>query len=201
MHADPTGRSHWIFDLDGTLTVPVHDFDGIRRELGLPPGLPILEQLALLPADEAEPLHRRLEQIELELARSARAWPGVEGLLGALAGRGATLGILTRNLRSLAEITLNEVGLGGFFLPGHILGRNEAAPKPSPEGVELLLRRWQATPEDAVMVGDYLFDLQAGRAAGTATVLVDSDGSRPWRHLADRVVRELDTGLLEASDG
>jgi hypothetical protein len=30
-------RGHWIFDLDGTLTVSAHDFDHIRRELGLAP--------------------------------------------------------------------------------------------------------------------------------------------------------------------
>ena len=58
----------------------------------------------------------------------------------------------------------------------------------------------RAEPEDAVMVGDYLFDLEAGRSAGTATVLVDSDGTRPWHHLADRVVQSLDIRLLEAAN-
>ncbi len=29
-------RKYWIFDLDGTLTVPVHDFQGIRKTLGIP---------------------------------------------------------------------------------------------------------------------------------------------------------------------
>ncbi|MBP42781.1 MAG: HAD family hydrolase, partial [Deltaproteobacteria bacterium] len=36
-------RKHWIFDLDGTLTVAVHDFDAIRKELGIPAGLPIIK--------------------------------------------------------------------------------------------------------------------------------------------------------------
>ena len=36
-------RKNWIFDLDGTLTVAVHDFDAIRKELGIPAGLPIVE--------------------------------------------------------------------------------------------------------------------------------------------------------------
>ena len=39
-------RKYWIFDLDGTLTVAVHDFTATRRELDLPPGKPILEELA-----------------------------------------------------------------------------------------------------------------------------------------------------------
>lgn len=191
-------RHCWIFDLDGTLTVPVHDFDAIRRELGLAPGLPILEQLEALPVARAEALHRQLEEIELELARNGRAWPGVADLLGALRNRGARLGILTRNLKSLAEITLNEAGLGGFFAPEDVLGRTDAAPKPSPRGIALLLDRWGASSEDAVMIGDYLFDLQAGRAAGVATVLLDPKGDLPWHHLADRVVHRLDTSLLES---
>ncbi|HIN00314.1 MAG TPA: HAD family hydrolase, partial [Deltaproteobacteria bacterium] len=34
-------RKYWIFDLDGTLTVAVHDFNAIRNELGIPAGQPI----------------------------------------------------------------------------------------------------------------------------------------------------------------
>ena len=40
------GRGHWVFDMDGTLTVAAHDFDAIRRELGVPAGKPLLETLA-----------------------------------------------------------------------------------------------------------------------------------------------------------
>ncbi len=197
MPPDLSRRTCWVFDLDGTLTVPVHDFDAIRRELGLPPGQPILEQLEELDPATADRLHGRLEAIELELARNARAWPGVAELLSTLRERGARLGILTRNLGSLAEITLNEAGLATFFAVEDVLGRSDAAPKPSPEGILRLLDRWGAPPEEAVMVGDYLFDLQAGRAAGAATVLLDVGGDRPWAHLADRVVERLDVTLLE----
>ncbi|MCZ7597637.1 MAG: hypothetical protein M5U09_07745 [Gammaproteobacteria bacterium] len=35
-------RTCWVFDMDGTLTHAVHDFDDIRRRLDLPEGLPIL---------------------------------------------------------------------------------------------------------------------------------------------------------------
>ncbi|HCR31850.1 MAG TPA: HAD family hydrolase, partial [Stenotrophomonas sp.] len=28
---------HWVFDMDGTLTVAMHDFERIKRELGIPP--------------------------------------------------------------------------------------------------------------------------------------------------------------------
>ena len=54
MATDPTQRV-WIFDLDGTLTLPAHDFDRIRAELGLRPVWPILEQLATSIASNQQP--------------------------------------------------------------------------------------------------------------------------------------------------
>ena len=36
-------HGHWLFDMDGTLTIAMHDFDAMRAELGLPVGVPILE--------------------------------------------------------------------------------------------------------------------------------------------------------------
>jgi phosphoglycolate phosphatase-like HAD superfamily hydrolase len=41
------------------------------------------------------------------------------------------------------------------------------------------------------MVGDYQFDLLAGRAAGTATVYVDPSGEFPFARHADVSVRSL----------
>lgn len=185
-------RRSWVFDLDGTLTVAAHDFDAIRRELGLPSGEPILEALARLPERESAPLHARLAHIETGIAERARPQPGARAALLALRERGATLGILTRNKRDLALISLEAAGLAGLFAPEDVLGRDEAAPKPSPDGLNLLLTRWGAPGADAVMVGDYLFDLLAGRAAGTATVLFDPSSAFPWREHADRCVSRLD---------
>ena len=42
-------RKHWVFDLDGTLTLPVHDFSIIRQVLGVPQGNDILGYLAPFP--------------------------------------------------------------------------------------------------------------------------------------------------------
>lgn len=178
-------RRHWIFDLDGTLTVAAHDFDAIRAELGLPIGEPILEALAALPPGQAAPLHARLGLIEAELADAARPQPGVHAFVEQLQSRGCRLGILTRNLRDLALRTLYAIGLHDAFPADFVLGRDEAAPKPSDAGIQLLLAAWSAAPTDAVMVGDYLFDLQAGRTAGVATVHFAVD-RRAWPECTDR---------------
>lgn len=185
-------RDGWIFDLDGTLTVAAHDFDAIRAELELPRGEPILEALDALPTAEAAPRRVRLLEIERELAHEAQPAPGAAALLATLSERRARLGILTRNDHELARITLAACGLVEHFEPAHILGRGEAQPKPSADGVLRLQRAWGLEPERSVMVGDFLFDLQAGRRAGAATVWVDLTGEGTHADQADLTVRDLE---------
>lgn len=186
-------RRCWIFDLDGTLTLPVHDFPAIRRALGMRDSDPdILGFLASLPPGEAAARHARLIEIEYELADRTAAAPGAVRLLDQLLRRNACVGILTRNTREIALHTLGQIGLKGYFAPDAILGREEAAPKPHPEGIEKLLAAWGSTPDETVMVGDYLFDLQVGRAAGTATIHVDRSCLFRWPELADLAVATLE---------
>jgi HAD superfamily hydrolase (TIGR01509 family) len=171
-------RRGWIFDLDGTLTVAIHDFDAIRTELGIASGLPILEALAEMPSEHAAPLHARLDAIELEIARQAQPAAGAQRLLDRLQERGTRIGIVTRNTRDNALETLASAGLGEYFDADDIVSREHAAPKPSPAGILQLLERWECRAAEAVMLGDFLYDLEAGRAAGTATVYVDVADSR-----------------------
>ena len=199
-HHQILGRRCWIFDLDGTLTLAVHDFAAIRTALGMTETDPdILRFLASLPAAEAAARHARLMEIEYELAARTAAAPGAARLLELLSRRGAQIGILTRNTREIALHTLALIGLRQYFTPEPILGRDEAVPKPHPEGIERLLDSWGSAPDEAVMVGDYLYDLQVGRAAGTATIHVDRSGVFRWPELADLAVitlEELAEGLL-----
>lgn len=194
-------RPCWIFDLDGTLTLPVHDFPAIREALGMTVNdFDILEFITSLPAAEAEAKHARLMEIEYDLAAKTAAAPGSGELLEQLMRRGARVGILTRNTRDIAMHTLGMIGLREFFKDESILGRDEALPKPHPEGVEILLGSWGKKPAEGVMVGDYLFDLQVGRAAGTATIHVDQSGLFRWPELADLRVESLGELAKEFAD-
>ncbi|HGM7319155.1 TPA: HAD family hydrolase [Stenotrophomonas maltophilia] len=180
---------HWVFDMDGTLTVAMHDFARIKRELAIPAQDDILTHLAALPAAEASAKHAWLLAHERELAAASVPAMGAVALVRALQGAGCRLGILTRNVRSLAQVTLQAIGLGDVFAEEDIIGRDEAEPKPSPDGLQYFLRRWQVDPARVVMVGDYRFDLECGRAAGTRTLLVNAPDN-PWPdmacwHLAD----------------
>ncbi|QXI47256.1 HAD family hydrolase [Pseudomonas anuradhapurensis] len=175
---------NWVFDMDGTLTVAVHDFAAIRVALDIPAEHDILTHLAALPADEAAAKHAWLLEHERDLAVASRAATGAVELVRELAERGCRLGILTRNARELARVTLEAIGLADCFPVEHILGRDEAAPKPSPDGLLKIASAWGVAPHELVMVGDYRFDLDCGRAAGARTVLVNLPDN-PWPELVD----------------
>lgn len=188
---------HWVFDMDGTLTVAVHDFAAIRRELAIPPEDDILHHLAALPAGVARAKHAWLLEHERELAVNARPAPGAVELVRELHERGVRLGILTRNARELALLTLAAIGLDDCFATADILGRDEAPPKPHPGGLQHLAARWSVAASEMVMVGDYRFDLDCGRAAGTATVLVNLP-ENPWPALTDWYAEDCAQLLLLA---
>ncbi|MGY4490795.1 HAD family hydrolase [Pseudomonas sp. TE3610] len=175
---------HWVFDMDGTLTVAVHDFAAIRVALEIPPEDDILTHLATLPAEVAAAKHAWLLAHERELAVASRAADGAVELVRSLAERGHTLGILTRNAQELAHITLQAIGIADCFAVQDVLGRDNALPKPDPDGLLKLADAWGVAPAQMVMVGDYRFDLDCGRAAGAHTVLVNLPDN-PWPELAD----------------
>ena len=174
---------HWVFDMDGTLTVAVHDFAAIREALGIPPEHDILTHLAALPAEEAAAKHAWLLEHERDLAIASKPAEGAVELVRELAGRGCQLAILTRNARELAHVTLEAIGLADCFAVEHILGRDEAAPKPSPDGLLKIAQAWDVSPASLVMVGDYRFDTDCGRAAGAHGLVNLPDN--PWPELAD----------------
>jgi len=184
-------RGHWIFDLDGTLTVAIHDFAQIRAALGVPEGVDILGHLDALPEPEALVARGRLHEIEDELAGRTEPAVGALGLAQLLHRRGARLGVLTRNTRLNALKTLARIGLSPYISECDVLGREEALAKPDPDGIFKLALGWGTPASAVVMVGDYGFDLQTGRAAGAATVHVDPTRAFRWPELTDIAVGTL----------
>lgn len=177
-------RRHWVFDLDGTLTVAVHDFAAIRLALGVRDDEDILSHIAALPAHEADAKRAWLHEHERGLAQASRPANGAVALVRSLAVRDCRLGILTRNLRELALLSLEAIGLADCFDPADVLGREDAPPKPDPAGLRCLAEHWAVDPNQLTMVGDYAYDLMCARAAGAQAVLVNLPLNH-WPDLAD----------------
>jgi HAD superfamily hydrolase (TIGR01509 family) len=160
-----------IFDLDGTLAESTLDFDAIRAEIGLLPELPILEQLV----DASAPDRARAEEImrrhERAAIAGAKLTDGCADLLGHLAALQIPTGILTRNVREVVESFVRAFGLHFHA----VYTREDGPPKPSPAGVLALCQSLGVPPAETLTVGDYKFDVLAGRRAGCRTALLRAD--------------------------
>jgi HAD superfamily hydrolase (TIGR01549 family) len=163
-----------IFDLDGTLTEPLLDFPAMRREIGIAPGLPILEALETMDAGGRARAEAILRRHELDAIAGATLADGCRELLGLLAERGIPHAILTRSVRDAVDAFSRRFG---FRFPA-VYTREDGPPKPSPHGARMLCRSLGVLPADTLAVGDYKYDVFAGRDAGCRTALVarDADG-------------------------
>lgn len=179
-----TDIRYWVFDMDGTLTQPVHDFPSIKRALEIPQEADILAHLAALPKEEATAKHAWLIDHERVLAENAKPALGAVELVNKLKQQNYRLAILTRNDRELAHITLKAIGLDDCFESDYILGRDEAPPKPSPEGLLKIAEKWQVKPQQTLIIGDYLHDVACGKNANTHTLLVNQTDNL-WPELVD----------------
>jgi HAD superfamily hydrolase (TIGR01549 family) len=176
-----------VFDLDGTLVHQELDFEAMRREIGLPSGTPLLEALAALPEPQQARAWNILDRHERHAAAKAEVFPGVAEMLIDLAERGIRLGLLSRNSRNSVETILTRCGLP--LDPA--LSREDAPHKPNPQGLLRICETWGFAPAEVLMVGDYLYDLQTGRAAGTRTALVTHGKVWDFAHLADWTIPNL----------
>ena len=161
---------YWIFDMDGTLTVPVHDFNNIKQRLGLAEDQALLTSMMALPEPERAMAFKVVGEWEESLAKTASANPDALALLDCLTQKQARIGVLTRNRRDLIEVTLSAAGILEFVDPDSLLGRECATPKPAPDGVLAICNHWGVEPEKAIMVGDHYDDIEAGLRAGCLTV-------------------------------
>lgn len=175
-----------IFDLDGTLTVPVLDFDLMRAEMGIASG-PILEALDRMAAADRERAERVLHRHEEAAATESVLRPGAARCLELLRSGGWPVAILTRNARRWTQVVLDRHGL----TVDACWTRDDGEVKPSPHAILQLCRRCGREPCQSWMVGDHLFDIQCGQAAGCRTVLV-VDGDPPvYAGDADHVISDL----------
>ena len=163
-----------VFDMDGTLVDSALDFDAMRAEMGLPSELPILETIASLAAHEAERCREILHRHEHGGGERAVVMRGAREFLGALDELGIRRAVWTRNSRAVALATLRRTGLEFET----VLARDDAPAKPDPTALLELARTWDLPHGEILVIGDYIFDMEAGRRAGSRTALYTA-GAEP----------------------
>lgn len=63
---------------------------------------------------------------------------------------------------------LDQLGILNFFKA--VIGSDQVENyKPAPDGINALVDKYHLSPKDSIMIGDAIFDLQMGKAAGVHT--------------------------------
>jgi len=185
----------FLFDLDGTLAETLPDIaascNHVRSRHGLPPA--DLAAVRAFVGDGARALlaralhdalpgagTRREAMLDDALAMyvdhhhaqctvHARLFPGVLPFLERERAAGRRLGVVTNKPERFARPLLAHLGVADLL--GAIVGGDTLPQrKPSPEPLRAALRELGIAAASAVMVGDGVQDLRAGKAAGLSTI-------------------------------
>ena len=151
---------------------------------------------ALRPGLDAEAESAEIERRQAEDVEGLRAIPGAAAALRAL--RADRVAVVTSGTRPLALARLAAVGIEPPAVM--VFAGDVARGKPDPEGYLTAARRLGAYPAEALVVEDAPPGIEAGRAAGMATVAVPSTHAPDELQRADVVLGSLEElpGVLGA---
>ncbi|WP_116473108.1 HAD family hydrolase [Zobellella maritima] len=172
-----------IFDWDGTLMDSVarivSSMRGAAGDCGLPlpspervrhiVGLSLREAFPVIFGElsngQTEALFEAYRRHYLELDTTPTPlFGGAAETISQLHGLGYRLAVATGKARVGLDRVLAETGLGSYF---HALrGADQAKSKPDPLMLQQILDELQLGPEQAVMVGDSIYDLAMAEAIG-----------------------------------
>jgi HAD superfamily hydrolase (TIGR01549 family) len=177
-----------LFDMDGTLTQDTMDLDRLRRDLGMPEGVAILEAIAKMETDQRGVAEKTLHDFELNAAHESELNEGCLDLLDWLEARQIGTALITRNTRRSVETVLKKHGLD-FAVQ---ITREDGIFKPRPDPLWLACEKIGVDPKHTWMVGDWKYDIEAANAANIFSVwLSHGREKRPFEAVPDLVVRDL----------
>jgi phosphoglycolate phosphatase len=173
-----------LFDMDGVL---VDTFDAwvsvleeCRARRGMAPlGIEAIRACwgqginadceTLFPGEDPARLAREYDVEFLRQLGNVRPEEGVAETVRAIRRAGMRTAVVTNSPVALARTIVGQIGLAGEFdcLAG---GDEVSRGKPDPDLLFLALRRLEAAPTGAVMVGDTSLDIAAASACGVASI-------------------------------
>ncbi len=178
-----------LFDLDGTLIDSAPDLAGAANDMRVARGLPLLPYARLrpmvgsgargmvgrafgaVPGDaEFESLRDEfLSRYEARMAQETRVFEAMAPVLEHLQLHRLPWGIVTNKATRFSEPLVAAMGLHERAAT-LVCGDTTPHAKPHPAPLIEAARRMSLAVADCIYVGDDLRDIQAGRAAGMATV-------------------------------
>ena len=178
-----------IFDFDGTLAVLNIDFSSMRKRIfdlvrryGIKEEA-VQEKYLLEIIDEVYQIlwkknpsaaetfyqesHDILHEVEMKAAEKGRLIPGAERTLKRLRGKGIKVGIITRNCEDAVRKVFPDIN---DFCDVFVSRNSVKKVKPHPDHLTHVMKSLKISGEEAVMVGDHMIDIQAGKRVGMKTM-------------------------------
>lgn len=191
-----------IFDVDGTLmdsqamilasltaafTAEQLPLPSRPEMLGIV-GLSLVKAMSVLRPDDEAPRHERLAEAYKQAFWSYRAnksypeipFDGALDLLRRLQARDVLIGIATGKAQRGVRHIIDQFGLEGVFAT--IQTSDDAPSKPHPGMILQAMAECGAAPQDTVMIGDAVFDIDMAHAADVRAIAV-SWGFQPLASL------------------
>ncbi len=164
-----------LFDMDGTLTEPMLDFPLIKREMGIGdrPSLESLKQMSEADRLRAENVLHRHEE---HAAENSSLNPGCRELLAWLHDRAINVALVTRNTRRSVRTVLRRHALNIDVL----ITREDAPQKPDPQALLLACQQLRVPADQAWMIGDGQYDIEAALAVPMRSVWVSHGPDKPF---------------------
>ncbi len=177
-----------LFDLDGTLVDSLDDLadaaNHVRQAFSLPlltvedvrmkvgkGSLNLIQQT--LPGFPDTDIDRALAMFldfnRQHIAEKSRLYPGMLDTLQELAARGTRMAVITNKNEDLCALLLRDLGIHGLF-ESMCGGDTYPERKPSPLPLLNTAEKLGAAPQDCIMIGDSINDIEAGRLAGMTTI-------------------------------
>lgn len=176
-----------LFDFDGTLmdTNEViinswqHTFrtldgkerpvDEITRTFGEPLKITMEKMFPDVPVDKAIEIYRSYHYDNF--GEMISLFPGMRNLLDSLTKDGYTLALVTSRLKGTTQQGMESHDLEKYF-QAVITCEDTDKHKPDPAPILVTLERLDKKPEEAIMIGDSMFDILCAKNAGVRSVLV-----------------------------
>ncbi len=176
-----------VFDMDGTITKPVLNFKQIRQELNLSHEGDIAELILELSDAEQEIAWKIIYQHEQEAMNNQTLQPGFLDVLALCRQYGLKVGVITRNISQSVEVLCEKFDL--TF--DHVMTRECEYIKPHPGPLLFLLKKWKLKGEEAIMIGDYIHDVECANRAGALSCYFFNPGTEDFSAEADFTITEM----------
>lgn len=173
-----------IFDVDGTIldteqailqslqrtlreeTKQDYPFEALRFALGIP-GKDALQRLNV---DDVEAVHQKWSAAVLDFSHEVAVFESLEEVIQHLATKPLQLGIVTSKTAQEVVDEFEPFGLSEYFQ--HIVSASDTEKhKPHPEPLLKCLDALQVAPEEAIYIGDSIYDFQCAKQAGAKFAL------------------------------